>query len=71
MAEFAIEGDVIRCLEGDRGGMAPGRLVRGGEGVVIEDGPSIEGLGLAGDTAPTREALVERMTEAGHVVHAR
>ena len=71
MAEFAIEGDAIRCLEGDRGSLAPGRVVRGGDGVVIEDGPSIDGLGLAGDTAPSLEKLIERMTEAGHVVHAR
>ena len=69
MADFAIEGDAIRCLESDRGTKAPGRIATGPQGCTIENGPSIEGLGLAGLEAPSREALIETLVERGHIVH--
>ena len=69
MAEFAIEGDAIRCIDADRGGRAPGRIVETAGGVEIADGPSIDGLGLVGMSAASRSDLIEALVSGGHIVH--
>ena len=68
MATFAIQGDAIRCLEGERGSLAPGAIVGTPDGFRIETGPSIDGLGLEGTSAPTREALIEALEGSGHTI---
>ena len=68
MPTFAIEGDAIRCLEGDRGAMAPGAIVGTTDGFHIESGPSIADLGLDGIRAPTREALIDKLEAGGHTI---
>lgn len=68
MPTFAIEGDAVRCLEGERGSLAPGAIVGTPDGFHVETGPSIDGLGLDGTSAPTREALIEKLEAGGHTI---